>query len=72
MTRLAGVDIATLTTNVPTGDDEIGRQLAKLVARNEDLRAHGSFGYRVCITVVIQGGDCVMIVDTLEREENQQ
>ena len=72
MTRLAGVDIATLTTNVPTGDDEIGRQLAKLVARDEDLRAHGSSGYRVCITVVILGSDCVMIVDTLEREENQQ
>ena len=40
MTRLAGVDIATLTTNVPTGDDEIGRRLAKLVAGDEDLRAH--------------------------------
>ena len=72
MTRLAGVDIATLTTNVPTGDDEIGRRLAKLVAHDEDLRAHGSSGYRVCTTVVIPNGDCVMIVDTLEREEIQQ
>ena len=66
------VDVTTLTTNVPNGDDEIGRRLAKLAARDEDLRAHGRSGYRVCTTVVIQGCDCVMIVDTLEREEIQQ
>jgi len=44
----------------------------KVVARDEDLRAHGSSGYRVCTTVVIPNGDCVIIVDTLEREEIQQ
>ena len=66
------VDVTTLTTLLTSGDDEIGRRMAKLAARDEDLRAHGSSGYRVCITVVILGGDCVMIVDTLEREENQQ
>jgi len=46
--------------------------MAKLAARDEDLRAHGHSGYRVCATVVIPNGDYVMIVDTLEREEIQQ
>jgi hypothetical protein len=72
VTRLASVDVTTLTTNVPSGDDETGRRLAKLATRDEDLRAHGHHGYRVCTTVVIPNGDSVMIVDTLEREENQQ
>ena len=40
--------------------------------RDEDLRAHGHSGYRVCTTVFIPNGDYVMIVDTLEREEIQQ
>ena len=66
------VDVTTLTTNVPSGDDEAGRRMAKLAARDEDLRAHGHSGYRVCTTVVIPNGDYVMIVDTLEREEIQQ
>ena len=66
------VDVTTLTTNAPSGDDETGRRMAKLAARDEDLRAHGRSGYRVCTTVAIQSGDCVMIVDTLEREEIQQ
>lgn len=72
MTRLASVDVTTLTTNVPSGDGETGRRLAKLATRDEDLRAHGHHGYRVCTTVVIPNGDCVMIVDTLKRKENQQ
>ena len=66
------VDVTTLTTNVPSGDDEAWRRMAKLADRDEDLRARGRSGYGVCTTVVIQGGDCVMIVDTLEREEIQQ
>jgi len=65
MTKLAGVV-------VPTGDDEAGRRFAKLADRDEDLRAYGRSGYRVCTTVAIPNGDRVMIVDTLEREENQQ
>ena len=63
------VDVTTLTTNVPSGDNEAGRRMAKLAARDQDLRAHGHSGYRVCTTVAIQSGDCVMIVDRLEREE---
>ena len=66
------VDVTTLTTNVPSGDDEAGRRMAKLAARDEAQRAHGRSGYRVCTTVVIPNGDCVIIVDTLEREEIQQ
>ena len=66
------VDVTTLTTTVPSGADETGRRLSKLAARDEDLRAHGRSGYRMCSTVVIPNGDCVMIVDTLEREEIQQ
>jgi len=36
-----------------------------------DMRAHRRTGCRVWTTVVIPDGDCVMIVDTLEREEDQ-
>jgi len=71
MSRLASVDITTLTTNVPIGDDEAGRRVAKLTERDEDLRAYGRSGYRVCTTVAIPNGDRVMIVDTLERDEIQ-
>lgn len=66
------VDVTTLTTNVPSGDDETARRMAKLADRDEDLGAHGHPGYRVCTTFVIPNGDYVMIVDTLEREEIQQ
>ena len=66
------VTLTPAPTNVPSGDDETGRRMAKLAARDEDLRAHGHSGYRVCTTVVIPNGDYVMIVDTLEREEIQQ
>jgi hypothetical protein len=72
MTRLASIDVTTLTTTVPTGDDDGMRRMQKLAARGEDLQAHGRHGYTVCTTVVIPAGDSVMIVDTLEREENQQ
>ena len=66
------VDVATLTTNVPTSDEETGRRMQKLASRDEDLRAHGRSGYTVCTTVVIPNGDYVMLVDTLAREENQR
>lgn len=72
MTRRVSIDVTTLTTTVPTGDDDGMRQMQKLAARDEDLQAHGRHGYTVCTTVVIPVGDSVMIVDTLEREENQQ
>lgn len=69
MTR---VDITTITTTVPTGNDDNMRRMQKLAARDEDLRALGRSGYRMCSTVPIPSGDCMTIVDTLEREENQQ
>ncbi len=68
MTR---VDITTITTTVPTGDDNM-RRMQKLAARDEDLRALGRSGYRMCSTVPIPSGDCMTILDTLEREEIQQ
>ncbi len=68
----AVVDVETLTTNVPTGDDETGRRMQKLAGREDDLRSHGRYGYIVCTTVVIPAGDYVMIVDTLARQENQR
>ena len=69
MTR---VDITTITTTVPTGGDDNMRRMQKLAARDEDLRALGRSGYRMCSTVPIPSGDSMTIVDTLEREENQQ
>jgi hypothetical protein len=72
MTRLASIAIATLTTTVPTGEDENTRRWQKLAARDEDLQAHGRSGYRACTSVVIPTGDHVVIIDTLDREENQQ
>lgn len=69
MTR---VDITTITTTVPTGDDDNMRRMQKLAARDEDLRALGRSGYRMCSTVPIPSGDSMTIVDTLERGENQQ
>ena len=69
MTR---VDITTITTTVPTGDDDNMLRMQKLAARDEDLRALGRSGYRMCSTVPSPSGDSMTIVDTLEREENQQ
>ena len=66
------IDMTTLTTNVPSGDNEAGRRVAKLPARHDDLRARCRSGHRLCTTVVIRHGRHVVIVDTLEREENQQ
>ncbi len=44
----------------------------ELAAREEDLQAHARSGYRVCTTLVIPAGDHLVILDTLEPEENQQ
>ena len=38
------VDVTTLTTNVPSGDDETGRRMAKLAARDEDLPSGDELG----------------------------
>lgn len=53
MIRLASVDVTTLATTVPTGDDGGMRRMQKLAARDEDLQAHGRHGWAVCTTVVI-------------------
>lgn len=71
-TERSVVDVTTVTTMVPTGDNEAGRRGQKLASREEDLRAAGHHGYVVCTTVAIPAGDYVMIVDTLSREEVRQ
>lgn len=47
------LDVATVTTMVPTTDDEAGRRGAKLASREEDLRSHGRYGYVLCTTIAI-------------------
>jgi hypothetical protein len=37
MTRLASIDVTTLTTTVPTGDDDGMRRMQKFAARDEDV-----------------------------------
>lgn len=60
--------ITTLTTSVPTGDDEGGQRIRQLVARDEDLAAHGRAAYRLHNTQMITGTERVTFVDTLTRE----
>jgi hypothetical protein len=66
------VEITTITTTVPTSDDDNMRRMQKLAERDEDLRALRRTGYRMCSTVPIPTGDSMTILDTLERDENQQ
>jgi hypothetical protein len=61
-------NITTVTTSVPVGDDEGGQRIRQLVARDEDLAAHGRAGYRLHNTQVITGTERVTFVDTLTRE----
>ncbi len=71
-TERSVVDVTTVMTMLPTGDDDAGRRGQKLASREEDLRSAGRYGYVVCTTVAIPAGDYVMIVDTLAREEVRQ
>ncbi len=55
------VSFATLTTTLPTSDDERGRLLRNVSERDQQL-------YRLAASVTVLGSD-VVTVDTLTRED---
>lgn len=63
------VSFATLTTTLPTSDDERGRLLRNVSERDQQLYDYGRVGYRLAATVTVPGTDVVTVVDTLTRED---
>ena len=55
------VSFATLTTTLPTSDDERGRLMRNVSERDQQL-------YRLAASVTVLGSD-VVTVDTLTRED---
>ena len=47
------VSFATLTTTLPTSDDERGRLLRNVSERDQQLYDYGRSGYRLAVTVTV-------------------
>ena len=62
------VSFATLTTTLPTSDDERGRLMRNVSERDQQLYDYGRSGYRLAASVTVLGSD-VVTVDTLTRED---
>ena len=62
------VSFATLTTTLPTSDDERGRLMRNVSERDQQLYDYGRSGYRLAASVTVPGGDVVTVIDTLTRE----
>ncbi len=63
------VSFATLTTTLPTSDDERGRLLRNVSERDQQLYDCGRSGYRLAASVTVPGSDVVTVIDTLTRED---
>lgn len=63
------VSFATLTTTLPTSDDEHGRLLRYVSERDQQLYDYGRSGYRLAASVTVPGSDVVTVIDTLTRED---
>ncbi len=63
------VSFATLTTMLPTSDEERGRLLRNVGERDEQLYDYGRSGYRLAASVTVPGSDVVTVIDTLTRED---
>lgn len=63
------VSFATLTTTLPTSDDERGRLLRNVSERDQQLYDYGRSGYRLAASVTVPGSDVVTVIDTLTRED---
>ena len=55
--------ITTVISTVPTGDDDGPQRVRQLVARDEDLAAHGRAGYVLHNTQTITGAERMTFVD---------
>ena len=62
------VSFATLTTTLPTSDEERGRLLRNVSERDQQLYDYGRSGYRLAASVTVPGSDVVTVIDTLTRE----
>ncbi len=62
------VSFATLTTTLPTSDDELGRLMRNVSERDQQLYDYGRSGYRLAAAVTVPGSDVVTVIDTLTRE----
>ena len=63
------VSFATLTTTLPTSDEERGRLLRNVSERDQQLYDYGRSGYRLAASVTVPGSDVVTVIDTLTRED---
>lgn len=64
------VSFATLTTTLPTSDDERGRLMRNVSERDQQLYEYGRSGYRLAASVTVPGSDVVTVIDTLTRESD--
>ena len=62
------VSFATLTTTLPTSDDERGRLMRNVSERDQQLYDYGRSGYLLAASVTVPGSDVVTVIDTLTRE----
>lgn len=62
------VGFATVTTTLPSREEERPRLLQRIAERDQQLADYGRYGYRLVNTVTVTGSELVTVVDTLTRE----
>lgn len=62
------ISFTTLTTTLPTADDERYRLMQHVGERDQQLYDYGRAGYRLASTVTVTGSELVTVIDTLTKE----
>lgn len=62
------VAFTTITTTLPTQDEERGNLLRRVAERDQQLTDQGSYGYHLLNTVTVTGDEYVTVIDTLSKD----
>ena len=62
------VAFTTITTTLPSRDEDRPRLLRNVADRDKQLADHGRSGYRLLNTVTVTGAEFVTVIDTLSKD----
>lgn len=62
------VAFTTITTTLPSRDEDRPRLLRNVADREQQLADHGRYGYRLLNTVTVTGAEFVTVIDTLSKD----
>ena len=62
------VAFTTITTTLPTQDEDRGSLLRRVAERDQQLADYGRYGYHLLNTVTVAGNEFVTVIDTLSKD----